>query len=156
VAYAGLAVGSTAAAVGSAVHGGNVWRLAVAAMALQTCRHMIDFGFGAAKRRTTGGSELPVLPLSAPDDSALDQPPKVKAERKGPGQLVIWLSNRTDKIPGLRWAKKIVILPIGERFALISLSAALFNARVTFVLLLCWGLLAAGYTLTGRILRSLA
>jgi hypothetical protein len=156
VAYAGLAVGSTAAAVGSSVHGGNVWRLAVGAMALQTCRHMVDFGFGAAKQRTSGGTELPVLPLSAPDDSVLDPPPTDIKQRKGPGQLAIWLSSRTEKVPGLRWAKKIVVLPIGERFALISLSAALFNARVTFMLLLCWGLLAAGYTLTGRILRSIA
>jgi hypothetical protein len=38
----------------------------------------------------------------------------------------------------------------------ISLCAALFNARVTFVVLLAWGLLAAAYTLTGRILRSVA
>ncbi|HEY7485454.1 MAG TPA: CDP-alcohol phosphatidyltransferase family protein [Streptosporangiaceae bacterium] len=161
VAYAGLAVGSTAAAIGSSVHGGDVWRLAVAAMAVQTCRHMIDFAFGAAKRRVAGGEQLPVLPLDAPDDSALDSPPQPPRaagapDRKGLGQTAIWLSNRTEKMPGLRWAKKIVILPIGERFALISLSAALFNAKVTFVVLLCWGLLAAGYTLTGRILRSIA
>jgi hypothetical protein len=156
VAYAGLAVGSTAAAAGSAVHGGNVWRLAAGAMALQTCRHMVDFAFGAAKLRTSGGTELPILPLSAPDDRALDSPPTAVKQRKGPGHLAIWLSNRTEKIPGLRWAKKIVVLPIGERFALISVSAALFNAKVTFLLLICWGLLAAGYILTGRILRSIA
>lgn len=166
VAYAGLAVGSTAAAVGSSVHGGDVWRLAVAALAVQTCRHMVDFAFGAAKRRVTGGVPLPVLPLDAPDDSALDPPqqprqpdrpgPPGATDRKGLGRTAIWLSNRTDRMPGLRWAKKIVILPIGERFALISLSAALFNAKVTFVVLLCWGLLAAGYTLTGRVLRSIA
>jgi phosphatidylglycerophosphate synthase len=165
VAYAGLAVGSTAAAVGSAVHGGNVWRLAVAAMALQTCRHMVDFAFGAAKRRSgaagaaQGGAALPVLPLSAPDDGALGPPPRASsktARGNGLGQLAIWLSGSTEQMPWLRWAKKIVILPIGERFALISLSAALFNAKVTFVLLLGWGLLAAGYTLAGRILRSIA
>jgi hypothetical protein len=169
VAYAGLAVGSTAAAVTSTVHGGNVWRLAVAAMAVQTCRHMVDFAFGAAKRRATGGTPLPVVPLDAPDDGALDPVPPPAGptadqdgERPRPGRaagigrLAIWLSNRTERMTGLRWAKKIVILPIGERFALIALCAALFNARVTFVVLLGWGLLAAAYTLTGRILRSIA
>ncbi|HEX6470464.1 MAG TPA: CDP-alcohol phosphatidyltransferase family protein [Streptosporangiaceae bacterium] len=157
VAYAGLAVGSTAAAAASGVHGGNVWRLAVAAMAVQTCRHMVDFAFGAAKRRGTGGAPLPVLPLDAPDDAALDPPPGPAATAHvNPGRLAIRLSNRTERMPGLRWAKKIVILPIGERFAVISLTAALFNARVTFLVLLSWGLLAAAYTLSGRILRSLA
>jgi CDP-alcohol phosphatidyltransferase-like enzyme len=170
VAYAGLAVGSTAAAVASSVHGGNVWRLAVAAMAVQTCRHMVDFAFGAAKRRTTSGTPLPVLPLDAPDDAALDPAPAsatVPAAGDAPtargggggrgiGRLAIWLSNRTERMTGLRWGKKIIILPIGERFALISLCAALFNAKVTFIALLTWGLLAAAYTLTGRILRSIA
>jgi hypothetical protein len=135
-------------------------------MAVQTCRHMVDFAFGAAKRRTTGGTPLPVLPLDAPDDGALDPPagaPDTAGARPpagrglgGLGRLAIWLSNRTERMTGLRWAKKIVILPIGERFAVISLCAALFNARVTFIVLLCWGLLAAAYTLTGRVLRSVA
>jgi hypothetical protein len=70
--------------------------------------------------------------------------------------MVMILSSRTEKIPGLHWAKKIVILPIGERFALISLTAAIWNARVTFLALLVWGSLAGAYTLTGRVLRSLA
>jgi hypothetical protein len=158
VAYAGLAVGSTAAAVGGAVHGGNVWRLAVGAMAVQTCRHMVDFAFGAARRRPGGAAALPVLPLSTPDDGALDPPPDVQQRGRGggPGRFAVALSNRTEQVPGLRWAKKIVILPIGERFALISLSAALFNAKVTFILLLGWGLLATAYTLAGRVLRSIA
>jgi hypothetical protein len=117
---------------------------------------MVDFAFGAAKRRALR-EPLPFLPLTAPDDSALDVPPDAPRPRpRGMGQLAIWLSNRTEKIPGLRWVKKIVILPIGERFALISLSAALFNARVTFIALLIWGALAGAYTLTGRVLRSLA
>ena len=45
---------------------------------------------------------------------------------------------------------------IGERFALIALTAAFFNAEVTFISLLVWGGIAACYTLTGRVLRSLA
>jgi hypothetical protein len=52
------------------------------------------------------------------------------------------------------WAKKMIVLPIGERFALIALTAALADARVTFLALLAWGALAAAYTLAGRMLRS--
>jgi hypothetical protein len=46
--------------------------------------------------------------------------------------------------------------PIGERFAAISISAALFDPRVTFVVVLAWGGFAVLYTLSGRVLRSIA
>lgn len=51
---------------------------------------------------------------------------------------------------------RILTLPIGERFALISLTAAIASPRVTFVALLLWGGLAAGYSVTGRIVRTVA
>jgi hypothetical protein len=153
--YAGLAVGSTAAASGSAVHGGDVWPLAVAALTVQTVRHMIDFSFSAAKQDAPPAPR-PTLPLTGPSDSW--RPPARPRARgaAGLGRLVMVVSSRTERIPGLHWAKKIVILPIGERFALIALTAAIWNAKVTFLSLLVWGSLAALYTLTGRVLRSLA
>jgi phosphatidylglycerophosphate synthase len=55
---------------------------------------------------------------------------------------------------GLKWLKRILVLPIGERFALIAITAAVFSPRVTFTALLVWGGLAAVYTTTGRVLRS--
>ncbi|MGH3388389.1 MAG: CDP-alcohol phosphatidyltransferase family protein [Actinomadura sp.] len=156
VAYAGLAMGSTAAAAGSLVYGGDVWGLAAAALILQTVRHMIDFSFEAGKVGTPAAAP-PVRSLTDPADGAAEESPRPGAGRSaGLGNLVVRLSHRTEQLPGLRWAKKIVILPIGERFALISISAALFNAKVTFLLLLVWGSLATAYTLTGRVLRSLA
>jgi phosphatidylglycerophosphate synthase len=54
--------------------------------------------------------------------------------------------------PGV-WLRKIAAFPIGERLATISLTAALFDARVTFVVLLVCGGAAAVYALGGRILR---
>nr|BFE86637.1 hypothetical protein GCM10020093_092380 [Planobispora longispora] len=66
------------------------------------------------------------------------------------------LSNRLEQDTFARWLKKIVILPIGERMALIAVTAAASDARVTFVALLSWGGLAALYTLAGRMGRSLA
>jgi hypothetical protein len=155
--FAGLAVGSTAAAVGSSVHGGDVWYLAVAALTLQTGRHMVDFAFGAAKRRTPP-EPIPVLPLAMPDDSVLDEPEPKRSRPRGGGvgHLAVWLSGRSEKVRVFHWFKKIIVLPIGERFALIAIVSALFNARVTFIALLVWGGLAAAYTLTGRVLRSMA
>jgi Family of unknown function (DUF5941)/CDP-alcohol phosphatidyltransferase len=154
--FAGLAAGSTAAAVGSSVHGGDVWFLAVAAITAQTCRHMVDFAFGASKRRIPP-EPIPVLPLGTPGDSALDEPEPPKSRPKGSGlsHLAVWLSARSEKIRVFHWFKKIIVLPIGERFALIALTAALFDARVTFIALLSWGGVAAFYTVAGRILRSL-
>jgi hypothetical protein len=154
--FAGLAVGSTAAAIGSSVHGGDVWYLAIAALTLQTCRHMVDFAFGASKRRTPA-EPIPVLPLGMPDDSVLDEPEPAKSRPKGGGlsHLAVWLSARSEKVRIFHWFKKIIVLPIGERFALIALTAAIFNAKVTFIVLLTWGSIAAAYTIGGRLLRSL-
>jgi hypothetical protein len=44
--------------------------------------------------------------------------------------------------------------PIGERFAAISITAALFSPRTTFIVLIVWGGVATAYTLAGRLLRS--
>ena len=53
------------------------------------------------------------------------------------------------------WIKRMLPFPIGERFAAISITAALFTPRTTFVVLLAWGGVAALYGLAGRLLRSL-
>ena len=53
------------------------------------------------------------------------------------------------------WARKVVVLPIGERWALIAILTALTSPRVVFSVLLIWGLLALGYTTAGRVQRSL-
>jgi hypothetical protein len=148
LAYAGLAVGY------SQTHSGDVWGAACAVIILQTCRHMVDFSF-AVHKGTVKPKPLPLVPLGVPDDSLLDPRP-AGPPAQGLGMAAVRVSAALEQVPGARWAKKIVILPIGERFALISLTAAFFDAKVTFVALLIWGGLAAGYTLTGRILRSLA
>ena len=54
----------------------------------------------------------------------------------------------------MRWIKRIVAFPIGERFAVISITAALFTPRTTFVVLLVCAAIAGVYTQTGRVLRS--
>jgi phosphatidylglycerophosphate synthase len=53
------------------------------------------------------------------------------------------------------WARKVVILPIGERWALIALLTAFTTPRITFSVLLVWGVFAAAYTTAGRVMRSL-
>jgi hypothetical protein len=77
-------------------------------------------------------------------------PPKSLARRI----LASW--RVLDRIPGLIWLKKMAAFPIGERFAVICITAALFTPRTTFIVLLSWGAFALLYTSTGRTLRTLA
>ena len=67
---------------------------------------------------------------------------------------VALLYRATNRVPALRWGKKIIAFPIGERFAVISITAALFTPRTTFVVLLACAAVAGVYTQTGRVLRS--
>ncbi|MGH3516727.1 MAG: CDP-alcohol phosphatidyltransferase family protein [Haloechinothrix sp.] len=157
--YAGLAIG---ASVG---FGDSVWALAAAALALQTLRHTVDFSFAAARHQAL--ATLPALPLDQPEDrrvSGRESPVAIENDEPVVHRSVVsrlgWVAVRTSRAferrPWTRWLKKIVVLPIGERFALISVTAAVWNPRVTFLALLTWGSIALAYQLTGRILRSVA
>ncbi|AZQ74305.1 CDP-alcohol phosphatidyltransferase family protein [Streptomyces luteoverticillatus] len=117
--YAGLALGA-------ARGGDDVWALALGAMVLQTCRHVVDFAFNEANHDATANTS----PTAA-------------------------LSGRLDSVGWTVWARRMIILPIGERWALIALLTALTTPRVTFVVLLIGCAFAACYTTAGRVLRSL-
>jgi phosphatidylglycerophosphate synthase len=58
-------------------------------------------------------------------------------------------------IPGLVWVKKMLAFPIGERFAVICVTAAIWGPRTSFIVLLSWGGFALVYTSAGRVLRSI-
>ncbi len=156
VTFAGLAIGAERA-------GDDVWILAAAALALQSVRHMLEFSFGATRRRLIAELAQPPLEQS-PDAEAQrsraagpkpDQP-AAPPERVGILRRLLRLWRRSDKVPGALWVKKMAAFPIGERFAAIAVTAALFGPRTTFVVLLAWGGFAALYTVSGRLLRSLA
>jgi hypothetical protein len=151
--YGGLAIG--------AAHAGDpVWLLAGAALTLQTVRHALDFSHGALERETLVAA--PRRPLDDPWDGrgpGPDRAPEARPPRAAPPKsasartLATW--RRLDGAPGFIWVKRILVFPIGERFAAISITAALFTPRTTFVVLLACGGVAALYGLTGRVLRSL-
>lgn len=117
--YAGLALGA-------ARGGDDVWALALGAMVLQTCRHVVDFSFNEANHDATGNSS----PTAA-------------------------LSNRLDSVGWTVWLRRMIVLPIGERWALIAVLTACTTPRITFCVLLIGCALAACYTTAGRVLRSL-
>ncbi|MEV7031234.1 DUF5941 domain-containing protein [Streptomyces sp. NPDC093272] len=119
--YAGLALG--------AARGGghdDVWALALGAMILQTCRHVVDFSFNEANHDATANTS----PTAA-------------------------LSDKLDSVGWTVWVRRMVVLPIGERWALIAVLTAVTTPRITFCVLLVGCALAAAYTTAGRVLRSL-
>ncbi|MCW2876588.1 MAG: hypothetical protein JWQ95_688 [Sphaerisporangium sp.] len=150
VVFAGLAVGSIVAGQG------DVWTLALVALSVQSVRHLLDFSFGAANRRKPP-NPLPTLALNATDDRPLrDALDKRRASRSTGvrGLLKIW--TEAGRFRAVYWARKMIVFPIGERFAAIAITAAVFEPRVTFLTLVIWGGVAATYILTGRLMRSLA
>ncbi|WP_406192802.1 DUF5941 domain-containing protein [Streptomyces griseus] len=117
--YAGLAIG--------AVRGGDdVWVLALGAMVLQACRHVVDFSFNEANHDAVANTS----PTAA-------------------------LSDKLDSVGWTVWARRMIVLPIGERWAMIAVLTALTTPRIVFYALLIGCALAACYTTAGRLLRSL-
>lgn len=124
--YAGLALGA-------ARSGDDVWALALGAMVLMTSRHVVDFAFAESRAGTAAAEE--------------------NAASAATGAAA--LSGRLDRIGWTVWARRMIVLPIGERWALIAVLTALTTPRVTLTVLLAAGGFAACYTTAGRLLRSL-
>ncbi|MFD7462244.1 MULTISPECIES: DUF5941 domain-containing protein [unclassified Streptomyces] len=117
--YAGLALGA-------ARGGDDVWALALGAMILQTCRHVVDFSFNEANHDATANTS----PTAA-------------------------LSDKLDSVGWTVWVRRMIVLPIGERWAMIAVLTAVTTPRITFYALLVGCAFAASYTTAGRVLRSL-
>ncbi|MEU0455158.1 DUF5941 domain-containing protein [Streptomyces sp. NPDC006129] len=116
--YAGLALGA-------ARGGDDVWALALGAMVLQTCRHVVDFSFNEANHDATANTS----PTAA-------------------------LSDKLDSVGWTVWVRRMIVLPIGERWAMIAVLTAATTPRITFYALLIGCAFAATYTTAGRVLRS--
>ncbi|MFE7273526.1 DUF5941 domain-containing protein [Streptomyces sp. NPDC057623] len=117
--YAGLALGA-------ARGGDDVWALALGAMILQICRHVVDFSFNEANHDATANTS----PTAA-------------------------LSDKLDSVGWTVWARRMIVLPIGERWAMMAVLTAATTPRITFYALLIGCAFAATYTTAGRVLRSL-
>ncbi|MER6912161.1 DUF5941 domain-containing protein [Streptomyces sp. NPDC000594] len=117
--YAGLALGA-------ARGGDDVWALALGAMVLMTCRHVVDFSFNEANHDAVANTS----PTAA-------------------------LSGRLDSVGWTVWVRRMIVLPIGERWAMIAVLTALTTPRIVFWALLIGCGFAACYTTAGRLLRSL-
>lgn len=152
--YVGLAVGAA-----NSGDGAGIWSLVAMALALQTFRHYIDFGYAAQQHQAFGAAVR--QPVKSSDEGDMSMWEKALGDAADSGHVLqrlgrsgIRTSVAFERQPWRKWLKRIIVLPIGERFALISLTAVLAGPRTTFTWLVGWGLVAAAYTTTGRVLRS--
>ncbi|MFZ3493406.1 DUF5941 domain-containing protein [Streptomyces sp. 5.8] len=122
--YAGLALGA-------ARNGDDVWALALGAMILMTCRHVVDFAFNEANHDATAAATSPS------------------------GSPTAALSAKLDSVGWTVWVRRMIILPIGERWAMIAVLIAFTTPRIVFYALLVGCAFGALYTTAGRVLRSL-
>lgn len=90
----------------------------------------------------------------------VDAPPAARPARafapSSLGRRAVAANEALERGAATRWGKRIFVLPIGERFALISLTAALASPRVTFVVLVAWSGVAALYALAARTATAVA
>jgi len=133
--YAGLAAG--AASTGA-------WQLALGLIVLQTTRHMMDYDFAAVQRQRE--CALEIRDIRDPNDEA--RAGDWSAER------ALEVSAAANRRPAVRWTKKVIHLPIGERWLILSVVAVLAGGTWALGVLLIAGLFAFGYTLLGRALRT--
>ena len=61
------------------------------------------------------------------------------AASRSPARTLALVAAARTGCPGVVWVKRVLAFPIGERFAAISLTAALFSPRTTFIVLIVWG-----------------
>jgi hypothetical protein len=115
-------------------------------------RGTLDAKLGALRSRPAPEGDTEMV-----DDNGEDQD---ETQSKGPRPLSrrilgVWRAF-DSRVPGLVWIKKMAAFPIGERFAVICVTAAVWSPRTTFIVLLAWGGFALLYTSTGRLLRTIA
>jgi phosphatidylglycerophosphate synthase len=102
----------------------DLWGLVLAAFGVLVVRHAVDFGFAASAQ-------------ARPDGSAVER-----------------LSAATSRASGLMWAKRALILPVGERTIVLIILVPLLGAAAALWVLFGWGLVAGAYTTVGRLGRS--
>jgi len=136
--YGGLAWG--------AGDGDRAWLLAAAMLTLQTARHTVDYTFTAVKDLRE--AESAAAPLDRLGDSSADE--------GSASARAVAASERSNRNPAVKWAKRAVHMSIGERWLVLSVLAAAGRPLLALGVLLVLGLLSLAYTSAGRSLRTRA
>ncbi len=117
----------------------DLWPLAALAIAIQTFRSLADLSWALRRRQLD-----PPAPPAVPHWVAPATPVRLPSG---------WVS-ATDTHGVTGWLKRIGHFPIGERFLVISLGAALWTPKGTLIVLCAGGLAAAAYLLAALASRG--
>ena len=106
--------------------GQNLWLLAAIMMAIQTFRHLSDYNFSQVVKARSS-EEIPVpVDFMAEWDGVTPEQKTNNSDSEEPSYFMMRLRY---------WLGKIIIFPIGERWLVISFTAAVGGAMFTFTLL---------------------
>ncbi|MFD0558310.1 CDP-alcohol phosphatidyltransferase-like enzyme [Stackebrandtia endophytica] len=149
--YGGLAFGAAASGIAWA------WPLAIAAIGVQVVRHMTDTWYGTMQ--DTASLAKATRSLLYADDGFTG------SGSGAPGSAAVRLGKKLGKLSAqfasqrrtpAYWFKRTIVFPVGERWLVMGLGAAIFDGGIALAALLVGQLIALGYTLAGRGLRSWA
>jgi hypothetical protein len=142
-AYAGLAIGATR--MDLTVLGADVWWVAIVLIVLQTTRHVWDYDFARIQRLRE--ARVPEASIRERSDG--------RGVEGGGLSAAMDASARMNRRSAVRWFKKVIHMPIGERWLLISLLAIFAGPAWALGGLLIAVVFALSYVAVGRIARTL-
>ena len=142
-AYAGLAIGASRLDI--SIAGIDVWWIAIALIVLQTTRHVSDYDFARIQRLRE--ATVPEVDIRDVGDG--------RQQGRGGLSVAMDASARMNRRSAVRWFKKVIHMPIGERWLLISVLAVVAGPAWALAGLFLAGSAALVYVLLGRIARTL-
>lgn len=134
-------------AYGAFVHSGqNLWILAALLMILQTFRHLSDYNFSQVAKARKQEITPVVVEYTATWDGIEQKPEVDESEEPATSDL-----KRRIRY----WLGKMVVFPIGERWLLISATAAIGGAWLTFTAMPVFAFISMFWVYRRRILKTL-
>jgi hypothetical protein len=126
--------------------GSNLWLMASLLMILQTFRHLSDYNFAQVSKARANELEPKAIDYLAEWDGI--ETKEIPDESDEPV--------RSDTVKLVRyWLGKMVVFPIGERWLLISASAAIGGALLTFTVMPLFAFISMFWVYRRRIAKTL-
>ena len=123
--------------------GDPVWLLAITALALVTVRHLEDYAHADRTRASFAHLEPDQLPVDEPWD-------------RGPRNARLTVPGRPSRrAQAVHWAKKVVHLPIAERYLVLALALLTFEPAVVLWAITVAVVVALLWTQGGRTTKAL-